>query len=317
MMRALALAALLILSAAALPSATLADDNWPRTILHAGGELVLDAPPKRIISTSPSLTGIALAIDAPVVATSTALVGPLTDDQGFFRQWAEVAHERNVEVLYTNLTFDIEAVLVQNADLIIGSASGGDSILPHLAELQALGLPVLVIDYSDNSWEEQAAQIGRATGHEAEAKAIAEAFAARAAEVGATLARPAGTVSIVSYDFAGTYAVSQPTSPQARVLEALGFTVTGLPEDLRGMAQRSSDFDFVSHENLTAAITGETVFLLNGTGDSVTAFTADPLLANLPALKEGRVYPLGPTSFRVDYYSALEIIDTVAPFFTK
>lgn len=310
-MRALILAALL------LPSAALAEEGWPRTVTHAGGELVLEAPPQKIISTSPSLTGIVLAIDAPLAATSTALVGPLTDDQGFFLQWAEVAHQRGVEVLYTNLTFDIEAVLVQDADLIIGSTSGGDSILPHLAELQALGLPVLVIDYSAASWEEQAAQIGLATGHERDAEAVAARFAARAAEVGATLSVPEGSVSIVSYDFAGTYAVSQPTSPQAKVLAALGFTVSGLPEELRGMAQRSSDFDFISHENLTAAITGGTVFLLNGTEESVAAFTADPLLANLPAVQAGRVYPLGPTSFRVDYYSGLQIIDTVAPYFLK
>lgn len=312
MMRALALAALLV-----LPAAALAEEGWPRTISHPGGELVLEASPKRIVSTSPSLTGIVLALDAPLVATTAALTGPLTDGQGFFRQWADVAHQRGVQVLSPNLTFDIEALLVQEADLVIGSATGGDSILPNLAEVQALGLPVLVIDYSDTSWEEQAALIGRATGHEAEARAVSAAFAARAAEVGATLDRPEGSVSIVSYDFAGTYAVSQPTSPQAEVLAALGFTVTGLPEDLRGAATRSADFDFISHENLTAAITGRTVFLLNGTEDSVAAFTADPLLANLPAVREGRVYPLGPTSFRVDYYSALQIVETVAPYFAK
>ena len=56
---------------------------------------------------------------------------------------------------------------------------------------------------------------------------------------------------------------------------------------------------------------------VRGTEESVQTFLADPVLANLPAVQAGRVYPLGPLSFRVDYYSALDIIETVAPYFTE
>lgn len=38
---------------------------------------------------------------------------------------------------------------------------------------------------------------------------------------------------------------------------------------------------------------------------------ADPVLANVEAVREGRVYALGPSSFRMDYYSGLAMIDTV------
>lgn len=307
----------LLFFALLLPSASLAQDGWPRTIAHTSGELVLEAPPVRIVSTAPSLTGILLAIDAPLIATSTALVGPLTDDEGFFLQWAEPAHARGVEVLYRNLTFDIESLILQDPDLVIASATGGDSILPYVSELQAQGVPVMVLDYSESSWEDLARQLGRATGHEAEAEVAITDFDRRADEVRATLALPEGTVSIVSYNFGGTYAVSKPTSPQAKVLSALGFTVTGLPDTLQSEVSRSADFDFISHENLAAAISGDGVFLLNGTDESVPAFLADPVLANLPAVKAGKVWPLGPTSFRVDYYSGLEIIKTIAAHFTR
>lgn len=306
-----------VLAMVFMPAVALAEDGWPRTVTTADGSVDLPVPPQRVVSTAPSLTGILLAIDAPVVSTAAAVIGPLTDDQGFFRQWAEPAHARGLSVLYHNLAFDIEALIVADPDLIVASATGGDAITAYVPELRAQGLPVLVLDYSTGGWQELARTLGRATGRETQAEAVIADFDAQTAKVAARLAIPPGTVSIVSYNFAGTYAVSKPTSPQAKVLAALGFTVTGVPDELRAQVARPSDFDFVSRENLAAAITGQGVFLLNGTEDSVATFAADPVLANLPAVKNGAVWPLGPTSFRVDYYSGLQMVETVAPYFRK
>ena len=300
-----------------LGTALQADTPWPREVSTAQGALTIAAPPQRIVSTAPSLTGILLAINAPLHASAAAVIGPLTDDRGFFRQWSDIARQRDVAVLYPNLAFDIEAVILAEPDLVVASATGGDSILPYVAELRAQGLQVLVLDYSSGDWQQLARVLGEATGHEAEAEAAIADFDAQAARARAELQIPDGRVSIVSYNFAGTYSVSKPGSAQARVLSALGFRVAGIPETMRGQITRGADFDFVSRENLPAAITGDGVFLLNGTEASVANFVADPVLANLPAIKAGRVWPLGPTSFRVDYYSGLEIIATIAPFFRK
>ncbi|WP_288949044.1 Fe2+-enterobactin ABC transporter substrate-binding protein [uncultured Paracoccus sp.] len=299
-----------------LPAVAYAE-GWPRKITDALGEVTIAEPPQHIVSTSPSLTGILLAIDAPLAATASALIGPLTDDKGFFLQWAAVADQRGVEVLYPNLDFDIEALMLQEPDLVVASSTGGDNILPYLEQLRAQNVPVVVLDYANDGWEDLARTLGRATGHEKDAARVTGDFARQAAETRAGLVLPAGDASIVSYNFAGTYAVSTPDSPQARVLRALGFSIAGLPQVMRGEVSRSADFDFVSHENLSAAIAGDSVFLLNGTERTVQEFIADPVLANLPAVREGRVYPLGPHSFRVDYYSALQIIETVAPYFRK
>lgn len=299
-----------------LPMAALAED-WPRQIDDALGEVTIPSPPQRIVSTSPSLTGILLAIDAPLVATASAATGPLTDDKGFFLQWAALADQRGVEVLYPNLSFDIEALIVQDPDLVVAASVGGDSILPYLDQLRAQGVPVVVLDYATESWEDLARTLGRATGHEAEATRVTQDFARQAAETRAGLSLPEGKASIVSYNFSGTYSVGKPESPQGRVLAALGFDIAGIPEAMRGQISRSSDFDFVSHENLAPAITGDSIFLLNGTETTVRDFLADPVLANLPAVRAGRVYPLGPSSFRVDYYSGLQIMHTVAPYFRK
>ncbi|NPD14010.1 Fe2+-enterobactin ABC transporter substrate-binding protein [Xinfangfangia sp. D13-10-4-6] len=316
MLRMISLGAALLMPLAA-QGQDAAGEGWPRSLTDPLGEVVIEAPPQNIASTAPSLTGILLAIGAPVKSTSTALIGPLTDDKGYFLQWAAEADAQGVEPLYPNLTFDIETVILADPDLVIASATGGDAILPFVPALQAQGLKVLVLDYSSGSWEDLARQLGRATGHEAGAEKVIRDFADQAQAVAQKLTVPAGTVSVVSYNFSGTYAVSKPTSPQAKLLAELGFTVSGLPEALAGAAERSSDFDFVSHENLAAAIAGEGVFLLNGTEESVAAFMADPVLANLPAVKAGQVWPLGPTSFRVDYYSGLDILNTVSPYFIK
>ncbi|MFP6513371.1 Fe2+-enterobactin ABC transporter substrate-binding protein, partial [Pseudomonas aeruginosa] len=59
----------------------------------------------------------------------------------------------------------------------------------------------------------------------------------------------------------------------------------------------------------------DSVFLLGASDDDVQAFLADPVLANLSAVREKRVYALGPSSFRIDYYSGRQMIDNVARHF--
>ncbi len=73
---------------------------------------------------------------APLVATAATTPSPLTDNKGFFLQWAEVADERGVEVLYPNLEFDMEAIIGVEPDLLIASATGADSVVQHYSELK-------------------------------------------------------------------------------------------------------------------------------------------------------------------------------------
>lgn len=314
---ALAAMAALVLSLLLASPAAAQQQDWPRTITHEAGELTIPQKPLRIVSTAPSLTGILLAMDAPLVASAATTPSVLTDDKGFFRQWAEVADSRGVEILYTNLEFDIEAVIGWEPDLLVASSTGADSVLQHHGELVAQGIPTIVVNYSNKSWQELAVELGRATGLEAEAEAAIARFDAHAAAVAATLEIPPGEAAIVGYNIGGTYSIARPESPQARLLAALGFTVAGLPEALRQEVTRRSDFDFISRENLSAAIVGESVFLLRGEERDVEAFLADPILANLPAVAAKQVYPLGPTSFRIDYYSGRQFIDAVARHFRR
>ena len=279
--------------------------------LMAGLAQAVEAP-KRIVSTTPSVTGILLAMNAPLVATAATTPSRLSDAKGFFSQWAKVADERGVALLYPNLVFDIEAVIGQDPDLLVISATGADSVIQHRGELEAQGIKTTVINYSNQSWQEIATELGRQTGLQAQAAAAIKRFDDYTAGVAAQITPPTGTVSVVGYNIGGSYSIAREISPQARVLDALGFKVAGLPAALEPQVQRSTEVAFISRENLSAGITGDSVFLLSASDADVQAFLADPLLANLPAVVNRRVYPLGPSSFRIDYYSGREMIDAVA-----
>lgn len=59
-------------------------DGWPRQIKAENGTVTLQQPPERIVSTSVTLTGSLLAIDAPVVGSGAGAPGSrFTDAQGF------------------------------------------------------------------------------------------------------------------------------------------------------------------------------------------------------------------------------------------
>lgn len=269
-------------------------------------------PLSRIVSTAPSLTGILLAMDAPVVASAATKPSRISDDKGFFSQWAKDADEREVQVLYRNLQFDIEAVIGADPDLLVVSATGADSIVPYMSELEAQGIDTVVIDYSNNSWQSITTELGQVTGLQAQAKAAIERFDAYVAEAASRIEVPQGKASIVAYNIGGSYSIASIDGPHARLLGDLGLQVVGLPQALKAQVTRTSDFEFISRENLSAAITGESVFLMGAGESDVQAFLADPLLANLPAVKSKQVYPLGLTSFRIDPYSGRQMVDIVA-----
>ncbi len=84
------------------------------------GTHTLPSQPLRIVSTSVTLTGSLLAIDAPVVASgATTPNNRVADSRGFLRQWSEVAKARKLARLYIGEP-SAEAVAAQMPDLILG-----------------------------------------------------------------------------------------------------------------------------------------------------------------------------------------------------
>lgn len=299
------------------PSATTAsaEGSWPRTITHEKGSTEIDAQPENIVSTSITLTGSLLAIDAPVTATATTTPSDITDDDGYFSQWASVAKERDVAELYPNLEFDEEAVLAAAPDLIVVSASGADSTVDEYDALSDIA-PTIVLDYGDESWQDLATALGEATGHESDAEQVIADFDAHVADVAEEITVPDGDANAIVWNGTeNTTAFAKPGGPHAELLDALGFTVRGADDDLDTSEQSRNDFAFLSIEDVTTALTGSTLFVISG-GDATTEdLESTSVLQTAPAIESGNVVALGPDSFRIDSYSASEIVDIVEKAF--
>lgn len=298
-------------------SATETTGEWPRTITHELGETTIPEQPQRIVSTSLSTTGALLALDAPLIATAVTSPGDGADENGFFSQWADVAVERGVEVLYRDQTLDIEAVMAAEPDLIVAVTSGADAAADNLAELEAIA-PTAVFNYGDKTWQELAVEMGEATGLESNAEQVIAGFDEEVERVSAGIDVPAGTSNIIIFNGAGAQtAFAKPNGPHAKLLTSLGFDVAYAPEDMDTSEQSRQDFAFLSIENTVAALTADTVFLGTGEESVREDLLATPVLQNAPAVASGSVELLGENSFRIDYYSALTILDTIETIYGR
>lgn len=300
-------------SSAASTSGSASQDSgqWPRTITHELGETVIEAQPERIANTALSATGTLLAINAPVIASAATNPSDITDDKGFFSQWADVADEKGVEVLYPGLQFDMESLIVQDPDVVIVSISGADSVSDQYDQISAQ-FPTIAIDYSKQSWQELATELGAALGLEDDAQAAIDEFDDYIADAAGKITAPEGGATIVSFNGPGqTQGIAKKGGPHADLMEELGVEIHESDPSLDTSERVRDDFAFVSFENLSQAITGGSVFLLTGTEETAASFLAEPTVANLDAVKNDAVYPLGPTSFRIDPYSGRQFADAV------
>lgn len=288
--------------------------EWPRTISHEAGETVIPEQPLRIVSTSPSITGTLLAVDAPVVGTAAALVTSLSDDKGFFTQWADVADDRDVEVVYSNLEIDLDAIDAFEPDLIIGSISGGDSVAAEYEQLSDIA-PTVLLNYAEPSWQELTDTIAGITGHEADAEQVIADYDSFVSDQAALISLPEQPVTVLSYMGADGGWVLDAESQQALLLGSIGFDYVGVESEFA--SQSNNGVSQVSSENLPAALAqAQTLFLMPTGGPApIEEFTGNALLANLPAVKDQRVYNLGDQSFRLDYYSARTTVEHLVSLF--
>nr|WP_240614146.1 Fe2+-enterobactin ABC transporter substrate-binding protein [Mixta theicola] len=305
---------LMVLSTGAL-SAFAEPASWPRQLTSGKQTITLKQPPQRIVSTSVTLTGSLLAIDAPVVASAAAMPGKrFTDQQGFFRQWGDIARQRNVQRLYSGEP-TIEMVAAARPDLIVVSATGNDSALALYPQLAAIA-PTLVINYDDKSWQQVMKDLGQATGHEAQAEQRIADFDQRLQQLRKKITLPPQPVSAFVYNRHGPMVnLWTSASAQGHLLQQLGFTLAAsLPG---GLLQKRRDKVQLSGETLVHGLTGKTFLLFAADDKDAAALMREPLLAGAPAVQQQRVIALGEDSFRLDYYSAGHLLTRIGQLFSK
>lgn len=308
---------LLLLSLFVLGLTSAAAADWPRQVTDSHGVHTLEHKPTRIVSTSVTLTGSLLAIDAPVVASgATTPNNRVADGQGFLRQWGDIAKQRKVARLYIGEP-SAEAVAAQMPDLILISATGGDSALALYDQLSAIA-PTLIINYDDKSWQALLTQLGAITGHEKQAAGRIAAFDTQLAQVKQQMTLPPQPVNAIVYTAAAHSAnLWTAESAQGKLLHQLGFTLADLPAGLQTSTSQGKRHDIIQlgGENLATGLNGEGLFVFAGDEKDVAAIYANPLLAHLPSVKNKRVWALGTETFRLDYYSAMLVLQRLNAIF--
>ncbi|MDN3613828.1 MAG: Fe2+-enterobactin ABC transporter substrate-binding protein [Vibrio gallaecicus] len=275
---------------------------WPKSFVNADGSTtIIPAKPVRVLSTSVSITGTLLAIDAPLIASATDITG------GFFGQWQSVANQRSVNKLWPAGSVDIESAYIEQPDLIVVSTSGADSALNQVKELRSIA-PTIIVDYSTQSWQELAKQLGDALGSEKHVEDIVAEFDQLVADAKGQLNLPDGRANLISYHGPGvTNAVAQSEGAHALLLSALGFELESPDHSWHTGPAFHSDFVLVNYEKLTQ-LKAETSFLLEASDERAQSLMSDAVLKNLPSVKNQQVYGLGENTFRVDLYSSRDII---------
>ena len=308
---------LLLLSLFVLGLTSAAAADWPRQVTDSRGVHTLESKPTRIVSTSVTLTGSLLAIDAPIVASgATTPNNRVADGQGFLRQWGDIAKQRKVARLYIGEP-SAEAVAAQMPDLILISATGGDSALALYDQLSAIA-PTLIINYDDKSWQALLTQLGAITGHEKQAAERIAAFDKQLAQVKQQMTLPPQPVNAIVYTAAAHSAnLWTAESAQSKLLHQLGFTLADLPAGLQTSTSQGKRHDIIQlgGENLATGLNGEGLFVFAGDEKDVAAIYANPLLAHLPSVKNKRVWALGTETFRLDYYSAMLVLQRLNAMF--
>lgn len=310
---------LLLLSLLLLTSFSSAAEGWPREFTSPHGKLILKKAPKRILSTSVTLTGSLLAIDAPVIASGAAMPGKrFTDDQGFFRQWGAVARERGVEWLYSSEP-NLEVIAAAAPDLIVVSATGNDSALGLVDQLAAIA-PTLVVNYDDKSWQQVVTELGRVTGHEQQAEQKVNAFNLRVKTLRDKLTLPPQPVSAFVYNPSVPMVnLWTPASAQGKLLQQLGFSLATPPAAFQRALKLKKRQDILplSGEALVTGLTGNSFLMFAAEDKQVKALRQQPLLAASPAVIHQQVYALGDDSFRLDYYSASNLLTRIETLFGR
>ena len=307
----------------AASAAASAQATWPVTIKGDDGvDVEIKAEPKSIVSTSVTLTGSLLALDAPVVASTPAKKkDEKTDDNGFFTQWSKQATDKGVKAIDGTEDNLAQTVAGSNPDLIIVAKTGQDSAVKVVDSLRQLEVPVLVIDYGSHSWQDVTKTLGQATGRQAKADSVIQDYNTKAEEAKGAISVPQGSTSVFTVPGDGTKGANAFTeeAPQVQLLEDLGFTIATVPDSVKGDQSMGERKDIVqlSPENVQAGLTGDNWVVIAADETARTAVTSNETFSSAAPVTGGRVQYMPPSSFRLDYYSALEMLEAVQKAYPK
>ncbi|MEB4616328.1 Fe2+-enterobactin ABC transporter substrate-binding protein, partial [Leucobacter sp. M11] len=252
---------------------------------------------------------------------TAADVPGLSDSLGFFLQWSDAAQTAGTELLFSNSSPNVEKVIEYEPDLIVVAETGGDSLMDNVDQLRKIA-PVMVVNYSGSSWQDITTLFGEATGAEDQAMQAIMQYEAQLAAVKASITVPDHPVSAF-FPFASGEGAGAATefSPHTQILADLGFTLAEIPDEVKGDesmggAERK-DIVNLSAENLQRGLPGETWIMIAADAAAKDLVNTDPAYTSAPAVQAGNVFFTPGETFRLDFFSALILLDSLAQSFAS
>ncbi|MFC9896298.1 ABC transporter substrate-binding protein [Nocardia sp. NPDC127579] len=320
--RTAALLALLLVALAALLGCgsgtdSAAADGATRVVQTERGPVTVPAQAKRIVVLSGGLAGYLFALDAPVTATDTRVLGVTNFDGGFPPSWAAKAKEQGTTQLPAGEELNIEAVAAAAPDLIIGGGQGITAVQAEkLYDKLTVIAPTVLVPKTVTAWQDQLRQVAEAAGRSDRVEAMITAYRAKVTAVKSAIKVPAGNFAVLLSLPSNEPYLIPPAAALPALLGELGFTA----DDVLAKAGNpklfgSGDSFVVSPELLSKAADAPQVFVLPVGGRSVEQLRQDQVYANLPSFKNNTLYELPATSYRPDYDGVMATLDVIAKRF--
>ena len=276
---------------------TEATEEFPITIEHAYGQTVIESKPERVVTLGWGNQDTMLALGMVPVGVSAANYGAVTEDK--LHLWTKDAFtELGVDapnVFNDETSWDFEAIAVAEPDAIVASYSGfSEDEYNQLSEI-APTVPFAEIAWK-TTWRDQMIINVTAVGmKEKGEELVAETdklIADKLAEYPDLDGKTAGFFW-VSQDDMSTFYAYLPADPRAAYLNDLGLVT---PDSILKLGEGTDEFSVtISRENADI-LSDVDIMVCYGDEGLLEAMQADPLMSQIPAVKNGAVVLLDSTS---------------------
>ena len=266
------------------------EETFPLTIKHAFGETVIESKPERVVTLAWANQDAILALGVVPVGVSAANYGLMTDNR--LHPWSDDAFKSlgvdSPNVFKDETGWDYEAIATCEPDVIIASYSGFTEEEYNLLSEIAPVVPFLETAWKTN-WREQTITNATAIGMKAEGEKLVEETDALITEKLADYPELEGKTAAyfwISQDDMSTFYAYLPNDPRASYLNDLGFKT---PDSILSLAESTEDFSVtISREN-TDQLSDVDIMVVYGDQGLLEALQADPLMSQIPAVKNGAV----------------------------
>lgn len=260
----------------------------PVSITHALGTAEIKQRPQRIVTLGQGAAETAIALGTTPVGMESYPWG--ADDSGYL-PWVKEAVEKNSEELPQLITggteLDMEAIVKLKPDLILAPWSG---ITQEQYDLLAAMAPTVAYPEEPwvTPWETEIEMVAKALGKPEKAKELVAEIEAEFKEA----AKPEYgkyTYSYIYNDGPGTLGIFFESEQRAAMVSALGLKFDSVAETFRDKEVPGTDSALIGLENADKLKDSDLIFTFYASPENRKEIEAQPLYAQIPAVKRGSV----------------------------